>query len=548
MVLHIFQFIKFQVWKDNLPYDHLWRIHFIVLYLCMIGFQSTSGQTAIKVKSFSIQGSGSGPRMRMGDLNGDGRLDFLMVQATDETPSEVQMLTAYNGFNGERLWQIGADNNLTGTDRDEPAQIWDIDNDGGNEVIAVMKTKLLFLNGATGTIEKEMDMPSGYTNAHDCIIFANFSKKSIAQDMVLKDRYDNAVAIDIDGNRLWTYRGITGHYPWPFDIDGDGRDEFFIGYSCLDYQGKQKYQAPITVDHPDCIWIGDVDADASNGWEVVYGLASSPSTRMVRISNGKVVWTNSDRRESQQVMLADFRKDKPGLETYGLDRVNRTDQDALFVIDAQGKQLWEETPDKSGYMTAIKLVRNWDGTKTPLCLAFKRGGSVSPELRDGNGKIVATIPGEVASNACIGDFGGDDKQEILMYSVSTASIYAVSQFDYALPSPQPGKPLKQPKEYANYSRYGSGDPFALENGATAAVSGRTVFNRQYDSPQIHRVLSNRLPMACPGSTHTRVIDVYDLFGKRIISREIGPGGEVVDWQKLGVYHSQVFIVRVIRKR
>ena len=63
-------------------------------------------QTAVKVKSFSIKGSGSGPRMRMGDLNGDGRLDILMVQATNETPSEVQMLTAYDGFNGERLWQV----------------------------------------------------------------------------------------------------------------------------------------------------------------------------------------------------------------------------------------------------------------------------------------------------------------------------------------------------------------------------------------------------------------------------------------------------------
>ena len=44
--------------------------------------------------------------MRMGDLNGDGRLDILMVQATSETPREVQVLTAYDGFNGERLWQV----------------------------------------------------------------------------------------------------------------------------------------------------------------------------------------------------------------------------------------------------------------------------------------------------------------------------------------------------------------------------------------------------------------------------------------------------------
>jgi hypothetical protein len=458
------------------------------------------------------------------------------------------MLTAYNGFNGERLWQKGEDNGLTGTDRDEPAQIWDIDNDGANEVVAVMNSKLVFLNGAKGSVEKELTMPSGYATAHDCIIFANFSKKPIAQDIVLKDRYDNAVAIDIDGNRLWTYRGITGHYPWPFDIDGDGRDEFFIGYSCLDYQGKPKYQAPIAVDHPDCIWIGDVDADPSNGWEVVYGLASSPSTRMVRVSTGKVVWTNGDRRESQQVMLADFRKDLVGLETYGLDRVNRTDQDALFVIDAKGKQLWEETPDNSGYTTAIKLVRNWDGTKTPLCLAFKRGGGVIPELRDGGGKIVAAIPGETASNACIGDFGGDEKQEILMYSASTATIYAAGGFDYGIPAPAPGKPLKQPKEYANYSRYGSGDPFALEGGGSTAVREGSAERKSTPSalgpPGVYRWLSGRSPIACPKSAHARTVVVYDLCGRRIGSWEIGPGETVIELKRHGELNVNTVIVRV----
>ncbi len=486
----------------------------------VINANTDAAQTAVKVKSFSIRGSGSGPRMRMGDLNGDGRLDFLMVQATNEVPSEVQMLTAYNGYNGQMLWQIGTDNGLTGTDRDEPAQIWDIDNDGENEVVAVMNSRLLFINGATGNVEKEMNMPSSYTNAHDCIIFANFSKKPIAQDIVLKDRYENAVAIDINGNRLWTYHGITGHYPWPFDIDGDGRDEFFIGYTCLDYQGKPKYPPPITIDHPDCIWIGDIDANPANGWEVVYGLAANPSTQVVNTSTGRIVWTNGDRRESQQVILADFLKEKEGLEIYGLDRVNRTDQDALFVIDAKGKMHWAETPDNSGYTTAIKLVRNWDGSRTPLCLAFKRGSSVNPELRDGNGRIAGVIPGEAMSNACVGDFGGDDKQEILMYSVTTANIYAFKEFDYSFPAPTPGKPLKQPKEYANYSRYGSGDPFALDTGERTVVQISTLRPGRSFTPAIRLFIGNMLLLEEPKSKAADVAEIFDVRGRLIIKKKI----------------------------
>jgi hypothetical protein len=482
-------------------------------------------QNVVLVKTINISGSGAGPRMRMGDLNGDGRLDFVMVQATSETPSEVAMLTAYDGCSGQRLWQVGKDNGLTGTDRDEPAQIWDIDNDGENEVVAVMNTKIIFLNGATGETEKSLNMPSGYETCHDCITFANFTGAPFApaQDIVLKDRYTRAVAIDNKGTRLWTYSGITGHYPWPFDIDGDGRDEFFIGYSCLSPTGQPKYAAPITIDHPDCIWIGDVDADPSNGWEVVYGLAENPSTQCVNTRTGKVVWTNGDRRESQQVMLADFRKDLSGLEIYGLDRVNRTDQDALFVVNAQGKQLWEETPDNSGYTTAIKLVRNWDGTNTALCLAIKRGGNIKPELRDGNGRILCSMP--MDGNACVGDFGGDSRQEILMYSTSTANIYAASAFDYTEPAPTPGKPLRQPKEYGLYSRYGSGDPFALEQGTVPVLNGNAP-GRKSTPEHVYKVFGNDTRMQSLAPATTGTVTLFDCRGRTVAAARI-KGGNVV---------------------
>ena len=46
--------------------------------------------------------------MRAGDLNGDGRLDFLLCDATDDTPSYVAMLTAYDGYTGKMLWQVGS--------------------------------------------------------------------------------------------------------------------------------------------------------------------------------------------------------------------------------------------------------------------------------------------------------------------------------------------------------------------------------------------------------------------------------------------------------
>lgn len=250
------------------------------------------------------------------------------------------------------------------------------------------------------------------------------------------------------------------------DTDGDGRDELFIGYSHLGHDGKLLYPASLNADHPDCIWIGNVTGE-SGGAQVLYGLAQSPSQQLVDARTGEALWTNGDSREAQQVIMGDFRKELPGLEIYGLDRVNRTSQDAPFIISSSGKTLWRETPDDSGYGTAIKLVRNWDGTDTPLCLALKRGGGIAPELRDGMGAIVGRI-GSDGQNAVVGDFAGDGRQEIVMYSKTTATVYAVGELDWSLPAPS-GRPLPQNKEYYNYSRYGSGDVNA--NSAQGGLGG-----------------------------------------------------------------------------
>jgi MYXO-CTERM domain-containing protein len=319
-----------------------------------------------------------------------------------------------------------------------------------------MDGEMRIYNGADGTLKTSFALPDA--SAHDAIIIANFSKNPVPQDIVVKDRFSQAWALDKGGKLLWTYSGTTGHYPWPYDADGDGRDELFIGYTQLDYLGNPRYASPITIDHPDNIWIGDVDGDPTNGFEVLYGLSRKPSTQCVSARTGEVLWTNSDMTESQQILLADYRPDLPGLETYGLDRTVLTAKDSLFLLDSSGKTLWKETCTNGGAGTAIKPVHNWDGTNAPMVLAFKRG-SGSAQVWDGKNTLVYKLP--MDGNAVVGDFGGDSKQEVLMYSKSTANIYAMSQLDYDQPAPNPGHALRQPKDCYNYSRYYSGEAYAL---------------------------------------------------------------------------------------
>jgi MYXO-CTERM domain-containing protein len=416
---------------------------------------------AVLIKSFDISAAGPGPRMRAGDMNGDGRLDFLLCDATDAVPSQVAMLTAYDGYTGKMMWQVGSGGS-SGTDRDEPCQIVDIDNDGYNEVLAVIAGQMNIYNGADGKVKSSFPIPA--TGASDCIMIANIQGKPIPMDIVVKDRYGQEWAMDNTGKLLWTYKGITGHYNVPFDMNGDGKDEMFTGYVVLDQTGTAKYPDPIAKDHPDNIWIGDVDGNPANGVEVVYGLAQQPSIQCISpSSNGKVLWTNSDMTEAQQILLADYLPDQPGLEVYGLDRTIRNSKDSLFLLDSKGKTLWIESGTNGGGGTAIKPVPNWDGTNQPMVLAFKRG---SAQMWNGQHVMVHKMP--MDGNAMVGDFGGDGKTEILMYSKTTANIYAIAQFDYNTPAPNPGHPMHQTRQNYNWSRYGSSDvlAFTTVEGAT----------------------------------------------------------------------------------
>ncbi|NMI02545.1 hypothetical protein HF638_01050 [Paenibacillus sp. SZ31] len=391
-----------------------------------------------EIARVDVSQAGERCKMLLGDLNGDGRLEMLLVQADggiDDryVPHQVCCLTAFD-LEGTLIWQVGTpDPNAGGPGSDYPAQIVDWDGDGNNEVLCVMDKQFLVLNGETGEIKETRDLPGD--EAHDCIILANLTGNQQKMDIILKDRYKTLWALDHDFNLLWKHEGNPGHFPWVYDIDGDGKDEVMAGYDMLDHDGTLLWSCQNLDDHADCMWFGDVDGDGQV--EVVIG--GSVTVMMDRYGNEK--WRYKDSIESQHIALGHFCTGMEGLQIAGLDRIVRGDEhgkDGMFMLDSAGEEIWKENRTTRGWLTIIEPVCNWDEGGLDYILAYRRGGDVLPALVDGNMKTFTEFPKE--GYAVHADLVQTGKEQIIIYDAQEAVVYANSPMTLSLLGAKRAKP------------------------------------------------------------------------------------------------------------
>ncbi|HID56502.1 TPA: hypothetical protein EYP37_08220 [Candidatus Poribacteria bacterium] len=398
---------------------------------------------------------GAGKSVRFGDLDGDGQIEILMAQNIKRLDGGnfgmISCLTAFN-LQGEVLWQIGEPNPkhalLTA---DLPMQIHDFDGDGRAEVIICKDFRIQVLDGMSGKLKMEAPTPRSLPSHQwlkediffritgDSICFADLSGRGHRGELLVKDRYNHIWAYDYKLEPLWNHACSTGHYPFPYDVDGDGRDEVFVGSTLLDEDGRVIWSLEME-DHVDTIAV----VDLKGGGNPIVLFASGDAGLYAVDLEGKVIF-HEKLGHMQELCIARFRDDVEGLQFF--TKTFWGYPGIIFLYDADLRRRLSMQGYPLGFST---FPVNWSGEGMELIFASPHpafGG-----LYDGWGRKVVRMPEDDHPNLCYHPLNvtGDARDELLCWDEREMWIYTQSE-------PFRGEKIYSPKRMplCNFSNYRS---------------------------------------------------------------------------------------------
>jgi rhamnogalacturonan endolyase len=380
-----------------------------------------------------LQGRYRPQKVGLGDLDGDGALDYVVKQPDFNTDpyqqpgywkksEDTYKLEAYR-HDGVFLWRYDMGWAIEEGIWYSPVVVYDLDGDGRAEVFCKAgegdpreptghvksgPEYLVMLDGLTGQVKKKLPWP-GREGFEDY----NYYSRNLVGIAYLDGLHPHLIvergtytiikvqAYDPTLTLKWSweasgeyakYRGQGMHGMHAADVDDDGRDEVVIGAAVIDHDGVPLWNTGLG--HPDACYVADIDP-SHPGLEIFYGIEpGGPSNKvcLVEAGTGRILWGCRERtiHVHGQGMVGDIDPTHPGLECYAGEAKGGTN---YWLYAANGKRL----SDQSLGELAPKAVYWLDGPTKVYILA----NAIYRYPRH----QVARIEGNVVAIAdCLGDW------------------------------------------------------------------------------------------------------------------------------------------------
>lgn len=304
-------------------------------------------------------------KLGLADLNGDGKLDFVIKQPESIAdpgvwvPSRTTFKIEAYLHDGRFLWRRDLGWNIEQGVWYSPMIVYDLDGDGRAEVVAktapvdvdlrdvaghVLSGPEWFsiFDGLTGAELARADWPArgdvrdwgdatGNRASRNTMGVAYLDGR-LPSLIVARGTYTKMVvrAYDFRRGKLslrWEWcgdnesppvRGQGMHGMHCIDVDGDGRDEVILGAAVLDDNGRLLWN--LGMGHPDIVYITDVYPERP-GLEIVYGFETAQRSNgicVVEAETGRLIWgcAHPTSHVHSQGIFGQFDPENPGFVLY----------------------------------------------------------------------------------------------------------------------------------------------------------------------------------------------------------------------------------------
>lgn len=394
-----------------------------------------------------------GGDVRIGDLTGDGRCDFLVYRCAHGASKGAHrgglkpcFLGAFD-LEGRLLWTAGKGGNQPS--RPMSVAVHDVDGDGAAEVVcfwhkpspeiqadwrSLADVVVQIRDGRTGKVVREaappaitgrrMKDPQGSNWVHQRLLAANFRGTARPRDFLVK-LGDTYVAFDDSLEVLWTYRTEWTEYsrcpayiPAVGDMDADGRDEVNGGYFVLNAKGEPLWKKQLAR-HMDSVAIAEWDRGHTRAICSGFGHVISAGGEVVLRLGEELV------PHGQEVRVADFHRHYAGPEM--VIRCHGHSPDVCVTSSATGAIVAELKLNASPTNVGMESV-SWNG---PDEKALLFNGGWLWDLETGDGQALPDLPppggGSVHRmgfyHAIGADVCGDRREELIVWDPTSTDVY-----------------------------------------------------------------------------------------------------------------------------